>query len=114
MPDPKTPKSGKATIIVMIGLTLAFVVINCWPHPRGIYDTDYGWPMTLATIGKASNFDVLAAIVDLVVALDVLILVGAMLSPSIRKLALFWIPVVLLQLIIAGLIKLMFLFVLRS
>jgi hypothetical protein len=56
----------------------------------------------------------LALIVDLVVALDALILAGAILSPAIRKLALFWIPIVLIQLIVAGLIKLMFLFVIRS
>ena len=114
MPGPEIPKSNKAATPALIVLAIGFAIVNSWPHHRGIYGTDYGWPMTFKTVGSAIHFDVLAVIVDLVVALDALILVGAILSPAIRKLALFWIPILLLQLIIAGLIKLMFLFVLRS
>jgi hypothetical protein len=113
MPDPQKPKFPKVATFALLILALGFAAVNAWPRPRGIYGTDYGWPLTLATAGSAAYFDVLAFIVDLVVALDVLVLVGAMLSPSIRKLAPFWIPFVLLQLIIAGLIKLMFQFVIR-
>ena len=113
MADSQVPKSRKAVTITLTVLALGFVRMNSWPHPRGIYGTDYGWPLTLTTGGSAAHFDLLALNVDLAVALDVLILVGSILSPSIRRLALFWIPIVVIQLIIAGLIGLLFLFIHR-
>jgi hypothetical protein len=112
MTNPQNPIPPNA-IYALIILALGFAAVNSWPHPRGIYGTDYGWPLTLMTAGRASRFDVLGFTVDLLVAVDGLVLVGAILSRKIRKLAVFWVPVVLLQLIIAGLIKLMFLFVIR-
>ena len=114
MPDPETTPARLTAVITLLILGLGFVLVNSWPHPRGIYGVDYGWPMTLVTIGSAGHFDVLSLIVDLVVALDVLVLVGSILSPWIRKFAPLWISLLLIQLLIAGLIRVMFMFILRS
>ncbi len=112
MADPRKSPSRIATIVLTL-VALGVAAVNAWPHPRGIYGTDFGWPLILATFGPASNFDLLALIVDLLLAIDVLVFAGSILIPPFRKVALFWLPVVMIQLVLAALFGLMLLFIHR-
>ena len=113
---PEAPNKGRRgiAIVVLIAIGLAFAAANGWPHPRGIYGTDYGFPLRVVTAGSAANFDWFSLLADLLLAMDVLVLAGSILVPAFRKVAVFWIPVVVIQLAIAALVGLACLFVLKS
>ena len=55
------PDSGKSRVniarVVLVLLALGVAAIIGWPHPRGIYGTDYGFPLRVVTVGAVANFD---------------------------------------------------------